>query len=298
MSRASRLLRLFRLMRSLTPLRIMLASVLCSLNSLVWVVALMVFIMLVFAIMFTSSTVEYLISKERNGNLPTTRDIELRDRFGSLLSALLTQYMAITGGMDWGQTAYLLDMISSVWLAAFLFCHFFLFFAFMNVVTGVFCQGALESAAKDTEIVIECQMENAEQYAHDLKSIFKDMDLDGSGSITIDELETHLQNKDVQAYFASMDIDSGDAWTLFSLLDSNDTDEIELEEFIIGCLRLKGSAKSVDMLRLGYESKHMSKLLRDMGKRLQSCEKLIHRMSIWLQCRNVGVGFGPKRLSM
>jgi len=284
-ARASRLVRMFRLAKGFAPLRIMLASLLCCLKSLVWVVILMLFTMTVFAILFASSVMDYLLTKEKDGNSLTTQDLELQASYGSLVSCLLTQYMAIAGGQDWGDTALLLEIVHPLWLIMFLIFHVFFFLAFLNVVTGVFCQGAIEGAAHDNTIVIENQMEYAERYAHRLKGLFKDMDADGSGSITIDELEHNLQDQAVKAYFASLDIDPSDTWTLFSLLDADGKDEIELEDFIIGCLRLKGSAKAVDMVRVGYENQHMSKQIQNIEKQVLICQRLIRGLvelkSMW-----------------
>jgi len=150
----------------------------------------------------------------------------------------------------------------------------------MNVVTGVFCQGAIEGATHDQTIVIESHMEFAERYAQQLKSLFNDMDRDGSGTITIDELEDHLQDPAVKAYFASLDIDPSDTWTLFSLLDADGTNEIDLEEFIIGCFRLKGNAKAMDMVLLGYESKRLSKQIQGMETQMLHCQQLIMRTHV------------------
>jgi len=217
------------------------------------------------------------LTKERTGNVLTAEDLKLQVAFGSLASCLLTEYMAISGGDDWYDHARRLELVNPLWFAVFLVYHIFLFLAFLNVVTGVFCQGAIEGAYHDQTIVIENQMEYAERYAERLRGLFHDMDADGSGAITIDELENHLQNQDVKAYFASLDIDPSDTWTLFSLLDADGTTEIQLEEFIIGCLRLKGSAKAVDMVRVGYENQYMSKQLQSIEKQVFNCMQMMKK---------------------
>jgi len=77
----------------------------------------------------------------------------------------------------------------------------------------------------------------------------------------------------VKAYFSSLDIDLGDTWTRFTPLDSKGTNEIDLEEFIIGCLGLQGQARSFDMVRLGYEMRRFARTLGAISKDFQKSDK-------------------------
>jgi len=226
----------------------------------------MLFGLLVFAILFTSAALDYLVAGERRGTPLDRQD-------GSLSKSLLTEYMAITGGFDWGETLKLLNMIHPIWVGVFLIYHFFFFLAFMNIITGVFCHGAIESATSDADHVMETHIESVEKYAQRLKEMFQDMDTDGSGTINLLELEEHLKDPIVKAYFSALDIDPSATWTLFTLLDSDGTNEIDLEEFIIGCLRLKGQARSTDMVRLGYEMKWLGGNLKTIAKSVHNSEQ-------------------------
>merc|ERR1712080_448889 len=70
----------------------------------------------------------------------------------------------------------------------------------------------------------------------------------------------------VKHWLESLDIDTHDAWTLFKLLDTDDSDSIDIEELVLGCLRLKGPARSMDMARLMYEHRWlMSRFLAIMS---------------------------------
>jgi len=66
----------------------------------------------------------------------------------------------------------------------------------------------------------------------------------------------------------------------FSLLDADGTNEIDLEEFIIGCFRLKGNAKAMDMVLLGYESKRLSKQIQGMETQMLHCQQLMMRTNV------------------
>jgi len=57
----------------------------------------------------------------------------------------------------------------------------------LNVVTGVFCHDAIQSASKDTSNVIQSHMESLKKYIETLRHIFSEMDMDASGTVTIAE---------------------------------------------------------------------------------------------------------------
>ena len=56
-----------------------------------------------------------------------------------------------------------------------------------------------------------------------------------------------MQDERVKAYFKSLDLDTSEARALFVLLDLEETDEVPIEKFIEGCMRMRGDAKSIDV---------------------------------------------------
>merc|ERR1712050_425725 len=107
-------------------------------------------------------------------------------------------------------------------------------FAIINVVTGVFCHSAIESAQRDLELVIQQHIANKKLHVRRIRQLFKTIDSNDSGQITINEFESHLSDEEVEAYFASLELDIADAWTLFKLLDDDSSHAIDIEEFVMG----------------------------------------------------------------
>lgn len=159
--------------------------------------------------------------------------------------------------MDWEEVVEPLAKVHGLWVGFFILYVAFVYFAVLNVVTGVFCQTAIESAAKDQEEILQMQNSAKEDYVNQLTALFNDVDVDGSGELTIDEFENLLNDERLQKYCASLDITLDDAWALFKLLDANESGSISAEEFVTGCLRLQGSARSVDMALLSYQMNWM-----------------------------------------
>merc|ERR1719487_2084336 len=95
-------------------------------------------------------------------------------------------------------------------------------------------------------------------------SLFCEMDVDGSGCITVDEFERRLQEERVMAYFNAMKLDVSDARTLFSLLDHDNSCEVEIKEFLAGCYKLQGESRSLDMKIMQMEVRYLAEEIHEI----------------------------------
>jgi len=65
----------------------------------------------------------------------------------------------------------------------------------------------------------------------------------------------------------------------FSLLDSDDTHEIDITQFIVGCLQLKGHAKVADLAKVSHESRWMSKRICQIQEGLITSNRILMNIS-------------------
>jgi len=73
------------------------------------------------------------------------------------------------------------------------------------------------------------------------------MDQDKSGSVTFDEMTQYFSDPSIRDLFRVLGLEPDDMPKLFRLFDVDDSGEIQVDEFLEGCLRLKGDAKSIDL---------------------------------------------------
>ncbi|CAK9100311.1 Transcription elongation factor A protein 2 [Durusdinium trenchii] len=66
------------------------------------------------------------------------------------------------------------------------------------------------------------------------------------------------QNAWVAAYFAGLDIGADDAGTIFTLMDTNNSGDITVDEFVKGTMKLKGHAKSIDIFAIMFDITRMA----------------------------------------
>ena len=78
-----------------------------------------------------------------------------------------------------------------------------------------------------------------------------------TGSLTLMEVELMMKDEDIKAALAALDLVVPDPWRFFMLLDLNGNGEVTEDEFVEGCLRLRGPARTFDVASLTEENLRM-----------------------------------------
>jgi len=235
--RLLRLLRVARLINLLTELRTLIVSIMTSFKSVIWAFGLLSMIMYVVGIYFTQIVTAYKVDRGAHDSE------ELEDLYGSLSKSMITLFEAIASGISWKAAVDPLSDAGPYTKAWFLGYIAFTVFIVLNVVTGVFVGTATEKAKEDTKKVLMFQ----------LRELFRKADSDHSGVMNWDKFLLNLQDPYLQNYLKVVDLDQTEAYDLFVLLDSDDSDAIDEVEFVNGCLQLHGTAKAIELATLTRE---------------------------------------------
>mmetsp|Transcript_148001 Transcript_148001/g.368874 ORF Transcript_148001/g.368874 Transcript_148001/m.368874 type:complete len:744 (+) Transcript_148001:181-2412(+) len=265
--RSIRILRLVRVLRTFHSFRVLVSSLIHSVLSLVWVVLLLLLACYTFAVLMLYGVVEYIADPANSDVLdPGNRDLlmidTMKEHYGSVPKGLLTLFMGISGGKDWGDLMN--PLLAIHWSYALVWC-FYIFavvFGMLNVVTGVFVARAHELSLNDREIMVQQELALERSYAKHIVGFFHEADKDGSGELSWEELEGYLQDETVKAYFATLQLDVGQAKALFRLLDTDESNAVGIDEFVEGCMRLRGAAKNIDVNMLLLESEKLMHTFR------------------------------------
>mmetsp|Transcript_102726 Transcript_102726/g.199112 ORF Transcript_102726/g.199112 Transcript_102726/m.199112 type:complete len:436 (-) Transcript_102726:78-1385(-) len=256
-----RLVRLARAVRAIHSLRLFIHSIIASGISLIWCLVIISFVMYFFVSVFLNGITEHVRS---NPDDPSTA--ALAEYYGSVWKAMVTLFMSISGGVDWKDAMEPLLHVHWLYEMTFVFFIYFMFFGVLNIVVSAFVQAAAEIAKKDREFLVHQELESSEAYNKKIRAFFAEADKDQSGMLSWEEFEDHLKNPKVSAYFASLELDVTHAHRLFKLLDVNRSNEVGLDEFLDGCVRLKGEAKSIDVNMLVYEMDNLSQQITKMAQ--------------------------------
>jgi len=265
--RMLRILRVARLLKVIRPFRLLIYQIIGTLRCVCWALLLFLIIVYMFALFFAQAVAH---------SEKAVLEPAIQKHWSSLSIIMSTLFMSVTGGVDWENAisalSYL-DDFKEFYRMLFIVYISFVMFAVLNTVTGVFCQKAIESAKHDHETMIREQLMEKNMYMKKTRDLFSEIDGDASRSISYKQFSKRMADEQVIAYFAVMGLEAGDAWDLFKLLDTDKSAEIDLDEFVDGCMKLRGTAKTIDVAKLSYDNKLMrSKLatfMRDTEDMLQ-----------------------------
>mmetsp|Transcript_71803 Transcript_71803/g.202715 ORF Transcript_71803/g.202715 Transcript_71803/m.202715 type:complete len:255 (+) Transcript_71803:1651-2415(+) len=250
--RLVRAIRLIRILRHITKLRTLVASIGASLSSLGWTLVLLVIMIYMLALCITQ-----LVSDHRLANLEDNAAHVFEDLnafYGNLARTMLSLFQAVSGGLDWDDLLAPLIIHISVLLAP-LFCFYIAFtiLAMLNVVTAIFVESVLETTKKDKNLFM----------VNNVRELFNEVE----GGVRTGEMDwgtfqEKLETPPMIEFFKAMDIDRSEAVCLFRLLDLDNGGSVDAEEFLSGCLRLRGPAKALDLALLISEVAKISQQIK------------------------------------
>merc|ERR1712087_817780 len=168
------------------------------------------------------------------------------------------------GGIDWGLASR--SMRDSGWFLEGVVIGFVFFtsFAVLNIVNGVFVDGAIEHAKRDRMMLV--QKRKAEDQAQEthLFNLLQVIDEDGDNMISYEEFCRSLERQDVRDFVSALQVDISDAKAFFALLDEDDSGSVDILEFVAGMLKLRGEAKSADIQIMQLEVRKLLAAYRDL----------------------------------
>jgi len=237
--------------KALQALRTMIFAFLNSFVCLLWALVMILIVVYIFAIVFAGAVTAYFGSVD----METHKDeaLAVHEHFGSLYSCMISLFCAISGGNDWMAYGQPLRTLGSgdVWFLVFIFYIGVSTIGVMNVVTGIFVDSAVCTRTEDE--VVQNWREDQERTSKEVRRIFQAADKDESGELTLEELMEQLENPWVTAYFSGINIDPNEAKIIFTLMDTNNSGSVTIDEFVDGTMKLKGFAKSVDIMAMMFD---------------------------------------------
>eukprot|EP00746_Dinoflagellata_sp_MGD_P039947 gnl/MRDRNA2_/MRDRNA2_19642_c0_seq1.p1 gnl/MRDRNA2_/MRDRNA2_19642_c0~~gnl/MRDRNA2_/MRDRNA2_19642_c0_seq1.p1 ORF type:complete len:591 (+),score=119.97 gnl/MRDRNA2_/MRDRNA2_19642_c0_seq1:219-1775(+) len=265
--RIAKFIRVFRVMRVAKlffSLRILVKTIAASIGALAWSMVLLGGIEVIAAIFMGQMLHETI----------TRSDVDIETRlflyryFGSFSRSMLTMFEITTGG--WAKVGRpIIEDVHPGYAVFFVIYASGISFAVMKVITAVFLRQTLQVANNDSDISIAEKMQGKDKYVKHVKSLFLQADTSGDGKVDWQEFAQIVADPKVKAWLAVLEIEVHEAKGMFHLLNSGDG-LITFDDFMSGLLRLRGTARSADVITLLYENQKLMREIRGMDQSLQS----------------------------
>jgi len=219
----------------------------------------------------------------------------VQEHWSSTIVSMLSLYMASTAGKDWSIIAQpLLDISPLVYMLFLLYMTFFLFVV-TNTLTSLFVEATIQNSDHDVQMVIQLELDRKDLYIRQLQAFFDEMDQDGDGQITYMDFCKHADHHLIHAFASSLEIDITDAKQFFCMLSGNGSRSVDIETFVVGCIKLKGAAKSMDLMDLIFQFRKFTATQVEYNlhhdQRLQSIEQTL---GVSLSGQSCGTGLYVK----
>eukprot|EP00929_Paragymnodinium_shiwhaense_P022086 TRINITY_DN14217_c0_g1_i3.p1 TRINITY_DN14217_c0_g1~~TRINITY_DN14217_c0_g1_i3.p1 ORF type:complete len:655 (-),score=70.13 TRINITY_DN14217_c0_g1_i3:79-2043(-) len=265
LTRTIKVFRMIRIVQFVGALRTLINSLMGTIRQVIWAFFLIICLMFIFAVIFGQ-----VVSQARLADPEIMEEGKALNLYwGSLTRCMITLYMSISGGVSWIEPAQALESLGSSSLLGFMLYVALVEWVVLNVVTGVFCESAAEAARKDVALAVQLHRSDRDHFLQRFKAIFRSIDRDGSGRLSPHEMKPYLDSEPAHALFAALELDLGDVYELFELLDEDGSQFVDIEEFMFGCLRLRGVAKAIDIAKVQYETCRIQKTLEALITALQ-----------------------------
>eukprot|EP00439_Symbiodinium_sp_Y106_P060203 s1242_g8.t2 len=192
---------------------------------------------------------------------------EAQNLFKGLFQTMVTLMRFMHGDDCQG----ILDVLTTrqpwIWIFLWLFTSLSSY-VLLNLVTAVIVQQALEMSSADEADLAKQLQAQREEDMRELEGMFKMLDEDQSGQVSLEEFMQAFKIKEVKTKMTLLGLKEAEMLDLFRLLDTDGEGELSLEEFMQGMSQLKGEARNKDMLLLEKSIERLGVKLH----RLEECD--------------------------
>lgn len=242
-----KLLRVIRLMKIFKELRLILNSVFGCINAMFWAGTLLLIVMYVCGLCFVQAAGSHL---RQSAEIDDPESQKILLYYGNVARSMDSLYQASTGGNDWGTIAAPLFEVGKVFYFLFMLYVAFFQLVVLNTVTAIFLDTTLDASAKDDEVRVQAELERKDEYVAMLQGFFNEIDDNGDGTISYQEFCRHVQDPKLHAFATSLEIEIRDAQEFFGIMSHQGAHPVDVHTFVVGCIKLRGQAKSVDLFGL------------------------------------------------
>jgi Ca2+-binding EF-hand superfamily protein len=188
--------------------------------------------------------------------------------FGTFSRSMLSTFEMTLA--NWPTVTRVVVESYSEWLAPLFVLHkLTIGFAVIGIINGVFIQETFRVAANDDFIMMHEKEWSQKTHKKKMTRLFLAGDASGDGQLDKKEFLALMKNQEVKMWLDSMGLDAADGEALFEYMDKDKNNNIDAAELVEGVSKLKGAARSLDLLMCLHRQQEMFQILQDVLPELQ-----------------------------
>lgn len=260
LARLMRLVRVVRQIRTFDALFLMTTAIQSSITVLFWSVVLL-FMLQVLCAFLLNQILHWTYFLDTSYPLEERQEIFVY--FGTFSRAMLSTFEMTLA--NWPPVCRLLMENVSEWFMVFCLLHkLTIGFAVIGIINGVFIQETFRVAANDDFIMMHEKEWSMGTHKSKMMKLLEAGDSSGDGQLDRGEFLELLEVDEVKMWLASMDLDTSDGEAVFAFMDKDGDNQVSIDELVQGVSKLKGSARSLDLISCLHRIDHLTKLIIDL----------------------------------
>eukprot|EP00929_Paragymnodinium_shiwhaense_P112401 TRINITY_DN8065_c0_g1_i2.p1 TRINITY_DN8065_c0_g1~~TRINITY_DN8065_c0_g1_i2.p1 ORF type:complete len:271 (-),score=70.18 TRINITY_DN8065_c0_g1_i2:204-1016(-) len=144
-------------------------------------------------------------------------------------------------------------------------------FSVVMVLRAVFISETLRAAQNDDEVLLLQKNRQVQMHTQKMELFFHQADESADGYVSLEEFKTIMKNKNVQKWLQAQEINVTDCDLVFNLVKPHEEGgeaRLSAEELVKGLSRIKGPAKSMDMVAVHYTVDRLESRVNDLCNHL------------------------------
>jgi len=258
LARLVRLARMIKTVQALDSLQVLIGSIWASFSVLAWSSVILLLCQMLIGLLLHNLLIVY-ISDPSN---PHDERIKVYRYFGTFTRSMITMFELTLA--NWIPVCRLLSDSVNEWYGIFMLCYKLVMgFAVVKVITGVFLHETFKVASTDDELMIVQKKRAMKKHQREMDKLFRLADDSKDGFISRQEFRQVLSIPRVRTWLSAMELEVEDYDLLFDFMDDGDQ-RISAIELMRGVQRLKGAARSIDMVAVMRKMLNMQQQLQDV----------------------------------
>eukprot|EP00929_Paragymnodinium_shiwhaense_P018257 TRINITY_DN12849_c0_g1_i1.p1 TRINITY_DN12849_c0_g1~~TRINITY_DN12849_c0_g1_i1.p1 ORF type:complete len:727 (-),score=108.25 TRINITY_DN12849_c0_g1_i1:55-2235(-) len=264
MGRLLRLLRFAKAFQVFDVLHLLVRSMMACMTVLLWS---MMFLLIV--MMGTAILLVYLLQEEcQNEAIPLEGRLALYSYFGNFTNGMFAMYELTMG--NWVPISRtVIENVSEGYMMFFFFYRTLVGFAVLKVITAIFNAETFRVTQQDDGILLMHKERQIGMHTKRMHQLLLEGDDSQDGFLSLEEFGDLMRDKSVQRWLAAQEIELKDVQLAFNIIDDSGDGRVSAEELVRGLARLKGTAKSVDVVTIIHALHRVDVLLDRMDETLR-----------------------------